>query len=117
MSWLLVFLGGGAGSLARYGLARWLPAGMLPWGTLLANTLACGMLGLGLALATRDVLDRRLQLLLLTGFCGGFSTFSTYVMEAAELAEAGQWGTALGYVALSLLAGLLAFSLAYGLSR
>ncbi len=122
MNWLLVFVGGGLGSLARYGLARWLPAadfaqGKWPWYTLVANLLACTVLGLLLALVAREWLSKPLQLLLMTGFCGGFSTFSTFVAEAWLLAEEGFFLAAAGYVFLSLVVGTVALVLVFWLLR
>ncbi|MEM1358447.1 MAG: CrcB family protein, partial [Bacteroidota bacterium] len=106
MNYLLVFVGGGLGSLARYGLARLLPspelsAGQMPWPTLLANFLACLLLGGLLGYVSREALGRPYQLLLMTGFCGGFSTFSTFAAEAWLLGEEGFSGAALTYVGLS----------------
>lgn len=122
MNYLLVFVGGGLGSLARYGLARLLPppdltAGQMPWATLLANFLACVLLGSLLGYVGREVLSRPLQLLLMTGFCGGFSTFSTFAAEAWLLGEEGFGGVALAYVGLSLLLGIGALWLALLLTR
>ncbi|MEL7159799.1 MAG: CrcB family protein [Bacteroidota bacterium] len=111
MNWLFVFLGGGLGSLARYGLALALPAadfsrGELPWFTLITNFLACLLLGVLLGYVSRDLLSRPGQLLLVTGFCGGFSTFSTFAAEAWLLGEEGYPAAALLYVCLSLLLGV-----------
>ncbi|MEO0732384.1 MAG: CrcB family protein [Bacteroidota bacterium] len=111
MNWLFVFLGGGLGSLARYGLALALPSanfakGELPWFTLITNFLACLFLGGLLAYVSKDWLSRPGQLLLITGFCGGFSTFSTFAAEAWLLGEEGHLGMAALYVALSLLLGV-----------
>ena len=122
MSVVWVFVGGGLGSVARYATGRLVPladltAGDFPWATLVANLLACGLLGIGLALSVREVLGRDAQLLLLTGFCGGFSTFSTYVLEVFRLAEDGYWGVAALYFLVSTLGGLLAFGLLYWLTR
>lgn len=113
MPWLLVFLGGGLGSIARYGIARLLPPaelaqGHLPWFTLLANILACILLGAGIALVSKDQLSKPFQLLLLTGFCGGFSTFSTFALELLLLGEEGNTGAAAWYLLLSLLGGVAA---------
>lgn len=122
MTWLYVFLGGGLGSLARYGIGQWMPAvdlakGGFPWATLLANLLACIVLGIGIGLASRALLSRPLQLLLLTGFCGGFSTFSTFALEATLLLEEGYTGVALAYVGISLLGGFFALYLALLVGR
>ena len=108
MSYLAVFVGGGAGSVARFLLARWaLHFGARGiWGTLAANVAACALLGY---LATdvgraSDPLSARL--LLATGFCGGFSTFSTFGLEVVTLLHEGRTALALGYAGLSLLLGV-----------
>jgi CrcB protein len=122
VSWLLVFVGSGLGGIARYGIARVLTPvalerGELPWATLLANVLACIVLGVGIGLASKESLSRPLQLLLLTGFCGGFSTFSTFALEVLVLGEEGHAGVALLYLALSLVGGGVALYLALLVSR
>lgn len=122
MPWLLVFLGGGLGSLARYSVARLMPPaglenGDMPWFTLVANLLACIVLGFGVGLASKNLLTKELQLLLLTGFCGGFSTFSTFSLELVLLGEEGHWGSAALYLGLSLAGGVLAILVAYWLVR
>ena len=122
MNALWVFLGGGLGALSRYGLALLLPpaslrTGGLPWATLTANLLACLVLGAGLALLAREQLNRPAQLFLLTGFCGGFSTFSTLAAELLELLRSGHWPVAVAYLSLSLLIGLGALLLTLSLLR
>lgn len=112
MNWLWVFLGGGLGAAARYAITLLLPPvslsdGQFPWATLLANLLACILLGWGLGMALREQLAREGQLLLLTGFCGGFSTFSTFVLEVLQLYQGGHAGAALFYIAISILVGTL----------
>ncbi len=110
MSWLLVFLGGGLGSLARYGLSLWLgaPGQGFPLATFLANVLACLVLGLVWSGFAAKGLDwESARLLMVVGFCGGFSTFSTFSLETLRLIQYGEWGMALLYVLGSLLAGLL----------
>lgn len=107
MSYALVFLGGGLGSALRFAVGRWaVGAGWAAtWGTLLANVLACAALGYLALEFERGWEARHWRLLLATGFCGGFSTFSTFGLEAVALLQAGRiWGAAL-YVGLSLALG------------
>jgi CrcB protein len=109
MTYAWVFIGGGLGSLCRFGLAQWLNRGATyPWGTLLANGLSCIILGMLIALATKESLSSELRLLLITGFCGGFSTFSTFSNELLQMLREGNYLMAGGYLLLSMLFGLLA---------
>jgi len=85
---LAVFLGGGAGSLLRYAIAKAFEdySFEFPWATFVANAVSCLILGflVGYFLG-RPGMDDRLKLLLITGFCGGFSTFSTFSNETFSL--------------------------------
>ena len=113
MSYLAVFVGGGIGSVLRFALARWAIASgrELLWGTLAANVLACLLLGY-LASGLADArLTPTTRLLLATGLCGGFSTFSTFSLEALTLAQNGRVAHAALYVALSFLLGIAAIAL------
>ncbi len=81
---ILVFLGGGLGSALRYGIGKWLntPAATVPYGTLTANVLGSLIIGVVLGYAMRNaMLSQQMTLLLATGFCGGFTTFSTFAFE------------------------------------
>lgn len=102
----LVFLGGGLGSTLRYGIGRWVNSffsPLLPYGTLVANLLACLVLGLLIGGAnTRDLLSPSAKLFWIVGFCGGFSTFSAFSGETLALLQHGQTGTGLLYIGLSL---------------
>ncbi len=92
---LLIGLFGAAGALARYGLtsaASLLPGPVFPWSTSLANVLGCFLFGLIWTLSEkRALIPKSLGLVLLTGFVGSFTTFSTYVFEAEILLQQGQW--------------------------
>lgn len=109
---LLVFLGSGLGGVARYGLGRllmgWWP-GYFPVGTLGVNVLACFLVGLLAGWAdSRQLLGPAGRLLLVTGFCGGFSTFSALAHDTLLLLRvAPAWATP-AYLGASLLLGLAA---------
>jgi CrcB protein len=115
MSWLLVAAGGAVGSMLRHGLSL-LAAGTLgtgfPWGTLAVNVL--GSAGIGIAAGLG--LQGEARLLLVTGLLGGFTTFSAFSLETGLLFERAWW-LAAAYVVASLVLGLAAFALAYGLLR
>lgn len=107
-----VFLGGGLGSVARFGVsvaAAALVGPRLPIGTLVCNVLGCALAGAVFVLAVeRSALTPTAKLLLLTGFLGGLTTFSALSVETVQLARAGSWWLAAGNVALNLTLGLLA---------
>lgn len=89
LQFLLVFIGGGLGSVCRWGLGMALQPLLLrfPWATLIANGLACFVLGMLLGQQLGAAEPRRL--FLAVGFCGGFSTFSTFTAESLQLWQNG----------------------------
>jgi len=108
-SFLLVFLGGGLGSICRYGIARLLKAQVwdYPLATFLANVLACIILGALMGLSLKGDLSNTTKLIFMTGFCGGFSTFSTFSAETFELLQAGNYVYALANIGLSIVVCLI----------
>ena len=105
MNFLLIFLGGGLGSVCRYGIAYLMHSHKLqfPWATILANVLACFVLGALVALSMKNKLSDGLIFFLMVGFCGGFSTFSTFTNETFQLMATAEYGKAFFNVGLSLL--------------
>jgi CrcB protein len=113
---LAVAVGGAAGGPARAGLSLAIPthAGQFPWAILLINVL--GALLIGTLLAVVPLIPRggsRFRALTVTGFCGGFTTWSTFMVGTDQLIARGHLLTALGYLALSLVAGLAAVTLGW----
>jgi len=102
---LMVFLGGGLGSICRYGISIWFHENHLgfPTKTFLANLISCMILGLMMGLILRHEVDDKIKLFIMAGFCGGFSTFSTFSGEVFSLIEANQYAIAFAYVACSVI--------------
>ncbi len=105
MTWLAVFIGGGLGSLSRFAIGRWLGnhGTGFPLGTFLANLVACLLLALALVyFQHKGEAWNSAKLLVMVGFCGGFSTFSTFSLETIRLIQAGSWLLAIAYVVASI---------------
>ncbi len=109
---LLVFVGGGAGSTVRFLLGRWVNAWHnhnFPFGTLSANIMACLVLGLVIGIADhRQLISPAARLFWTVGFCGGFSTFSTFSAETLTLIQSGFHLSMVIYIVLSLVLCLAA---------
>ncbi|RXZ68750.1 fluoride efflux transporter CrcB [Agromyces albus] len=104
-------LGAGAvGAVLRYALARAFPVrpGHLPGGILIVNVLGSALAGALIGVAERAALDADLRLVLVTGFCGGLTTFSTWSVETIELFDGGRWRAAILNVVVTLALGIAA---------
>lgn len=103
---VLVFLGGGLGSLARYLLGLALPARVFPLGTFCVNVLGCLFIGYLAATLARD--NAALRALCITGFCGGFTTFSTFSLDIVQRWQDGHYLIPTLYLILNLVGGIVA---------
>ena len=116
MTVLLVFVAGGAGVLARYGLSNLVHGDALPWMTVGINVVGSFFLGV-LLVVSGDWLSDQTRTALGVGFLGGFTTFSTFSVQAFADLEGGEPGRAFAYIAVSVLAGIGAAACGYYLAR
>ena len=112
---LLVGLGGGVGSIFRYLVSRFtysasdkLLAPTFPVATFIVNMVGCLLIGILIGMSYKYIsFDNNLKLLLVTGFCGGFTTFSAFSLESLQLYQAGNYFSLIAYVLLSVVLGIL----------
>ncbi|AXQ29150.1 fluoride efflux transporter CrcB [Solimonas sp. K1W22B-7] len=120
-AWLAVLLGGGVGSVCRYGVVRLATAAgatLFPWGTLAVNVVGSLLAGVAYALlAERMNAAPEWRALAMAGFLGGFTTFSAFSLETVRLAEDGHVAAALSNMALNLVLCLAACALGLLLVR
>ncbi|HEU4472514.1 MAG TPA: fluoride efflux transporter CrcB [Flavisolibacter sp.] len=111
----LVAFGGALGSVCRYLLQRQLNSNF-PYGTLLVNLLGCLLIGFLWGLFARNA-DEQKRLLWMSGFCGGFTTFSAFGQESIQLLMDNRWLTFALYTTASLAGGLLVTYLGFKLTH
>jgi len=118
---LYIFLGGGIGSVFRHLLGLWIDRQLttaFPAGTFVVNITGCFVIGLLYGIAIRySWLNVEWRLFLITGICGGYTTFSTFSYQAVGLIREGNYGYFLLYVAGSVVLGLLATMLGTAIMR
>lgn len=110
MAFIYIFIGGGIGSLVRYGFGIFAKRYFdfsLPIGTFLANIVSCFIVGFTIYLMKDKIqVHSFIQPLILIGFCGGLSTFSTFSNETAQLIHQGNWFWAIGNILFSIFSGI-----------
>ena len=111
-----VAAGGSAGAVARYLMSRWLTT-TFPWATFTVNIVGSLLIGLLVGLVSKEALSAEMRLLLVTGFCGSFTTFSTFANESYGMLENGHVLTTALYVSASIFAGILAVYIGLQLTR
>jgi fluoride exporter len=110
----LVGLGSMAGGVSRYGLTlltQNVAAFNLPYGTLISNLGGCLIVGLIAGFGRTELLTTELRLLLATGFCGGFTTMSSFIYELGQFLQDKEYFFASSYFAATLVGAGLAFAL------
>ncbi len=108
---LVIAIGGALGAIARYLIEKFFPSppGTIPWATLIINISGSFLLGVVVTLTT-EIWDPSpyKRAFLGVGFCGGYTTFSTWMVESALLINEAKVSLALGYVLISLVLGVIA---------
>ena len=101
---LVLFVGGGLGTVCRYAISVWMKnaSWSIPAGTFIANVISSFLIGFFAAYFMKHSNDT-MRLLFITGYCGGFSTFSTFSFENYELLQQGKWVELLLYIAASVI--------------
>lgn len=113
-AWIAVAAGGALGSLARFwltGVMTALTGAAFPWGTLLINVFGSFVIGLvaGITLTPARIgMHPNTRIFLMTGVCGGFTTFSAFSLQTLELMQAGEVAPAAGYAGASVVLCVLA---------
>jgi CrcB protein len=117
---LLVFVGGGFGSVLRYGIGKFLNGSQngIPYGTFAANVLGSLIIGILLGLAAKNTaISHGQTLLLATGFCGGFTTFSTFAYENHIFLKSGDFTSFAIYTIATFIIGFMAVFLGIWLAK
>ncbi len=112
---LLVGLGGGLGSILRFLCQRSLNNNF-PYGTLLVNLAGCFIIGLAWGYFARNM-EAPSRLFLITGLCGGFTTFSAFTQEGVQMMMDNRWAVFIIYTGLSVMAGLLLTYLGFKITQ
>ena len=119
LTYLLVALGGAIGSVARAWVgvtAVRLVGASFPWGTMVVNVVGSAIIGIVAASAlspTRTLFTQEVRIFLMVGFCGGFTTFSSFSLQTFELLREGRPAAALANVALSVVVCVMASAAGY----
>lgn len=119
--WLLLFIGGGIGTILRYqvsGLVQDQLGSTFPWGTFVVNVTGCLAIGIFATLADeRGMLGSPARLFLMVGVTGGYTTFSTFGLETWRLLQAGDFVPAFANAAGSVVVGLIGLVIGVFLGR
>lgn len=123
---LAVFVGSGLGGVCRYLVGMAIQSGLgrstvFPWGTFAVNIAGCFLIGVLYGLSDRQAtpgwMSPQVRLLLTTGFCGGFTTFSTFINENYILFQSSNQLLLPGYVAASVVVGFLLLYAGYAVAQ
>jgi CrcB protein len=107
---LLVLIGSSVGGILRYLISVWTAPKSIsyPWGTFLVNISGCFLMGIIMGFIQKEEQgSMEMKLLLATGFCGGFTTYSAFAFESVEMIKQGNFSTVITYTIVSVVLGIL----------
>ncbi len=123
LSYVLVFVGGGCGSVARFLCSGFFARQFgeaFPWGTLFVNVIGCFVVGVLAGLAVpegRWMISPSVRQFLVIGFCGGYTTFSSFSLQSLTLAQGGEWSHVAANIILSIVCCFIGVWLGYVLAN
>lgn len=118
-NFLLVFIGGGLGSILRYWIGVLLPSSTntFPYATFIVNIIGSLCIGVLFSYFSKYSIQSNKELILITGFCGGFTTFSAFSKECFLLIHQQMWITLISYILLSVALSIAFVALGYQITR
>lgn len=118
MKWMFIALGGAMGAISRYGIGLLSGnlSGHVQWGTTIVNITGCFLIGF-LSVLLLGEKHHMWRLFLLTGFCGGFTTFSSFAIEQKQLFETGNWAYQLLHFGANNILGIIFVFIGYSLAN
>lgn len=121
MMYLMIAFGGALGAVSRYGMTKWINAYWhhhFPFATMMVNLLGCVLMGIAFVVISEKMPSlEAYRPLIIVGFLGAFTTFSTFSLEIVSLIHMQAWLTALSYLLLSCILGVLGLAIGMALTR
>ena len=114
---LLVGAGGFLGAISRYGISQLFHPSKLHFGTIAVNLAGCLLIGIAFGYLSKDAMAKPAQLLIITGFLGGFTTFSTFGLDVLKMIHQGEIVSAITYVAISAVVGIALVAAGYEIAK
>ena len=118
---IIIFLGGGSGAISRYILINFINQFFsltMPYGTIVVNLIGAFLIGsLYYFISSKILMNEQIKIFLITGFLGGFTTFSSFNLDFYNLIDSGRYSYAIIYAGISFIGTIILFYLGYSLIK